>query len=148
MVTCLISPRNKESPSMTEAINKHGELSPEYELLVCHTCSMPFALLDRHPSFGTQELHCPYCSTRDHAICFFAEDTFESMAWQENLDLRKELLQERTGVGDWQVLVQVGKGVQLSAHTCGFCDLAFLATVEAKWCPRCGKPNCLEQTQG
>jgi DNA-directed RNA polymerase subunit RPC12/RpoP len=124
---------------MTETINKHGELSPEYELLLCHTCSMPFVLLDRHPSLGPQELHCPYCSTRDHAICFFAEDTFESIAWQEQLDLRKDLLRMKTGDEAWEVPVQVGKGIHLSSFTCGSCRQGFLATAEAKGCPVCGK---------
>ena len=124
---------------MTDAINKHGELSAEYELLSCHTCSMPFVLLDRHSSFGTLELHCPYCSTTDHAICFFAEESFESIAWQEQLNSRKELLGLKTGDEAWEVPVQVGRGVHLSSYTCGSCEQGFLATVEAKCCPRCGK---------
>ncbi|MCA9912654.1 MAG: hypothetical protein KC496_04880 [Anaerolineae bacterium] len=123
---------------MTNAINKHGELSPEYDLLAYHTCSTPFVLLDRHPSFGTLELHCPYCSTTDHAISFFAEDTFESITWQEQLDLRKDLLRKKTGDGAWEVPVQVGRGVHLSSYTCGSREQGFLATVEAKCCPRCG----------
>ena len=130
---------------MTEAINKHGELSPEYELLVCHTCSMAFVLLDRHPSFGTLELHCPYCSTTDHAICYFAEETFESIVWQEQLDSRKELLGLKTGDEDWEVPVQVSRDVHMSSYTCGSCEQGFLATPDAGSCPRCGKPTSHKQ---